>query len=328
MITTVDSHTAGEPTRIVIGGFPRVPGKNMNEKRIYLQKELDFLRTLLMHEPRGHNDMFGAVLMEPEVSGADLGVVFMDGGGYLPMCGHGVIGVATVALEMGLVEAKEPVTTVALDTPAGIVYTRVNVEDLKVKSVTMKGLPSFFYTSSAIRVSNVGEVPVEISFGGNFFAIVNAKDIGIEIKSENVTELIQIGMKIRNAANLIPVEHPEIPYINKVELVEICGESTNPMADSRSIVVFGDGQVDRSPCGTGTCAKMATLYARGNLKLNEDFVHESVLGTLFIGRLIEETAVGDFKAVVPEVTGSAYITGIQQFIVDPSDPLKYGFCLG
>jgi len=192
----------------------------------------------------------------------------------------------------------------------------------------MKGLPSFFYTSSAIRVSNVGEVPVEISFGGNFFAIVNAKDIGIEIKSENVTELIQIGMKIRNAANLIPVEHPEIPYINKVELVEICGESTNPMADSRSIVVFGDGQVDRSPCGTGTCAKMATLYARGNLKLNEDFVHESVLGTLFIGRLIEETAVGDFKAVVPEVTGSAYITGIQQFIVDPSDPLKYGFCLG
>lgn len=329
-LTAIDSHTMGEPTRIVTGGIPNIPGKTMAEKKAYLEKHLDYIRTSLMHEPRGHKDMFGSIITTPTSPEADLGVIFMDGGGYLNMCGHGSIGTVTVAVETGMVRVTEPVTYVILDTPAGIIKARATVKDGAVQSTTIQNVPAFLFKSDEnIHVPEVGEVRADIAFGGSFFAIVSAKELGIKVDATNVDELTRIGMAIKKAANeQIKVQHPEKAHINSIDLVEIYDDPSNPEADLKNVVIFGEGQADRSPCGTGTSAKMATLFAKGKLKLNEEFVYESITGTMFRGRLIGETAVGDFKAVVPEITGNAYITGFNQFVISPHDPLKFGFLLG
>lgn len=328
-ITAIDSHTMGEPTRIVTGGIPSIPGKTMAEKKEYLAKNLDNVRTAIMLEPRGHNDMFGSIITTPCSDEADIGIIFMDGSGYLNMCGHGTIGAMTALVELGYVPVKEPITEVVLDAPAGIVHGKVKVENNKAVEVSFKNVASFLYKEDVvIDVPEVGKIKADISFGGSFFCIVEAKQMELDLDGKNSKKIIEVGMKILKAANeQIKVQHPELKHINTIDLVEIYGPAKMPGSTLRNAVIFGDGQLDRSPCGTGTSAKMALLYAKGELKKDELFVYESVIGTQFKGRIVETFEKNGYKCITPEITASAFITGINQFLIDPEDPLKYGFSL-
>lgn len=328
-IHAIDSHTMGEPTRVVIGGIPKIPGKTMAEKKKYLETNMDYLRTAIMLEPRGHNDMFGSIITTPTNEEADFGIVFMDGGGYLNMCGHGSIGAVTIAIETGMVSVEEPITEVVMDTPAGMVRAKAKVENGKVKEVSIVNVPAFHYKKDIeVDIPELGKITLDISFGGSFFAIVDVKQLGIAVEPKNTQLLIDAGLKIRDAINKsVKIEHPVLKHIKTVDLVEIYDEPRNPDAHLRNVVIFGQGQVDRSPCGTGTSAKLATLYSKGKLDVNEYFVYESILGTTFKGRIIDTTKVGDYDAIVPEITGSAYITGFSHFVIDEEDPVKYGFVL-
>jgi proline racemase/trans-L-3-hydroxyproline dehydratase len=320
----IDTHTAGEPTRVVIAGVPFLRG-TMAEKRHQLQAEYDFIRTTLMHEPRGHADMFGAIITAPVHPEADIGVVFMDTGGYLAMCGHGSIGVVVVALTTGLVPRVAPTTEVLLDTPAGLIHARARVEDGHIREVSVENVPAFLYRQGVEVETPSGPVQLDIAFGGNFFALVPAKSLGLRIELAYLPELIERGMAIRAAVNdQIAVVHPAQPHIDTIDLVEIYEDLEGDEADCRNVVIFGEAQADRSPCGTGTSAKMAALYARGQLDLEQTFVNESIIGTRFIGRLLREEQAEELTVVVPEITGQAYVIGSQQFVVDADDPLKFG----
>lgn len=272
--------------------------------------------------------MFGSILTNPTVDEADFGIIFMDGGGYLNMCGHGTIGAVTAAIETGMVEMVEPVTKVVLEAPAGIVRAEAEVKNGKVQKVAFVNVPAFLYKKDQKVVLDGKEITFDISFGGSFFAIVNAKQLGLEIKPENTTALTDIALKLRDVINAeIEIQHPTLAHIKTVDLVEIFDEPTHPEATYKNVVIFGQGQVDRSPCGTGTSAKMATLHAKGELKVGEKFVYESILGTLFYGEVVGTDKVGEYDAVIPKVAGSAYITGFNHFVIDETDPVKYGFVL-
>ena len=329
MVNAIDTHTMGEPTRIITSGIPNLKGSTMAEKKEFLIDEMDYIRTALMHEPRGHRDMFGAIITQPASTWADLGVIFMDAGGYLNMCGHGTIGTVTAALETGMIEPAEPFTQVTLDTPAGLVTARATVEDRRVGEVSFTNVPSFLYKEDVeVDVPDIGKLTIDISFGGSFFALVKADDLGLEIIPKNATELSKVGLKIRDAVNQqVQIQHPLLTKITTCDLVEIYGDPVKPDSTARNVVIFGDGQVDRSPCGTGTCAKLAALYAKGQIKKDELFVYESILGTQFKGKVLGEEKVGDFDAIIPEITASAYITGLNTYVIDDRDPLKHGFVL-
>jgi len=334
VFSVIDSHTAGEPTRVIVDGFPDIPGTTMAEKKEYIVKHYDDYRTALMFEPRGHNEMFGAVILPPTVDGADLGLIFMDGGGYLNMCGHNAIAAVTIAFEVGLVKRKGQgeMEIIVLETPAGLVKAGAYFDDCgkRVKEVSFNNVKSFLYKENQkIDLLGIGEITFDISFGGSFFVIIHASELGLKIIPDNARLLTKLGMKIRDAVNeQIKVQHPTLSHIKTVDLVEIYDDPTHPDADYKNVVIFGDGQLDRSPCGTGTSAKMATLHAKGELKLGDKFVYESILGTLFTGVIWEETEVDGITAIVPEITGSSYITGFTNFVVDPNDPVKHGFKLG
>lgn len=327
--TVVDSHTVGEFTRIVLSGFPELEGNTMMERKNFLVNHCDDYRTALMLEPRGHHDMFGAIVTEPISPEADLGVIFMDTGGYLNMCGHGTIGTATVAVETGLVPVTEPYTEVVLEAPAGIIRTKVKVENGKAVEVTLTNVPAFLYKDNlTVEVDGV-TIPYCISFGGSFFALVDASKLGYNIGPSAVPALQKLGMKMLEKINKeVQVQHPTLD-ITTVDLVEFYGPTPNPEnADMRNVVIFGEAQADRSPCGTGTSAKLATLYAWDEIKVGEEFRYESFTGSVFRGVIKEETTIADYKAVIPQITGSAYITGLGTYVIDPTDPLKYGFSIG
>ena len=331
LITAIDAHVAGEPIRVITSGLPHLPGSSVAEKRRHMERHHDRLRTALMHEPRGHKDMYGAVLVPPVHPDADLGVFFMDGSEYLPMCGHGSIGVATVAVETGLVPATEPETTLTMETPAGLVTARARLRDASVESVTIRNVPSFLHTADAhIRVPGLSTpLTLDVAYGGAFFALVDAEPFGQPLDAAHVHEWIAWGLAVKQAVNeQMEVRHPDadIP-LRGVELVELHAPPMSPGSDARSLTVFGDGQADRSPCGTGTSAVLAARHARSQIGLNDPFVNESVLGTRFTGRLVAETTVGPYRAVVPEITGSAWIVGFHQFVLDNTDPLGGGFRL-
>ncbi len=328
-IHAIDSHTMGEPTRIIIGGIPKIPGNTMPEKKEYLEKNLDNLRTATMLEPRGHADMFGSIITEPCNKEADFGIIFMDGGGYLNMCGHGSIGAMTVAVETGMVEAVEPVTHIKMEAPAGLILGEVKVENGRAREVSIVNVPAFLYKSDVeIEVPGLGKVIVDISFGGSFFVLVSAVQLGVELDPKNINKLRDFGLQIREIVNkTVPMQHPTLSHIKTADLVEIYGPAQHPDADYKNVVVFGNGNIDRSPCGTGTSAKMATLYSKGHLKVGEEFIYESILGTLFKGKILDTLKVGEFEAVTPQITGSAYITGFNHFVIDENDPVKYGFTL-
>ncbi|MGN0169876.1 MAG: proline racemase family protein [Lachnospiraceae bacterium] len=330
VMQVVDSHTVGEFCRIVIGGAPEPEGSTMIEKKKFMESKYDHLRTALMLEPRGHQEMFGAFFCEPVHKEADFGVIFMDTGGYLNMCGHCTIGSVTVAIEAGLVESHEGENEVVLDAPAGLIRTKAIVKNGKVESVTLTNVPSFMYKDNLSINIDGKDIPFAISFGGSFFALVDTTKLDIgEINAKNIRAYTDLGMKMLEEINRqVPVQHPELD-INTVDLVEFYGPTPNPdKADTRNVVIFGDRSADRSPCGTGTSAKVAAMYYWGELKVGEKFVNESFIGSLFTGEIIDTTKVAEFDAVIPTVTGSAYLTGFGTYLIDSLDPLKYGFEVG
>ena len=319
----VDTHTAGEPTRVVTN-FPPVHGATMADIKKEMQTNHDWFRQFLLREPRGHTDMFGAILFPPVRKNCDIGVIFMDNGGYLDMCGHGIIGLVTCIVQIGLIEPK---AEILIDTPTGAIATRIDYHNNRVRSVSFQNVPAFKVRTTKVNIEG-RLTPVDIAFGGNFFAHVYASSLGITLEPSSKGVIIDLALKIRREVNAREkVAHPQQPQINKVELVEFSAPPKSEGADARNVVVFGQGQIDRSPCGTGTCAKMALLHSEGKLKIGETFVHEGILQTKFTGRLLRETKVGDYHAVLPEITGSAYITGRSRLVYDDKDPLIQGFLL-
>lgn len=324
----VDSHTEGMPTRVVTGGVGVIPGSTMAERRLHFIEHMDHVRTLLMYEPRGHAAMSGAILQPPTRPDADFGVLFIEVSGLLPMCGHGTIGVATVLVETGMVPVTEPVTTVRLDTPAGLVRAEVRVEDGVAKAVSLTNVPAYCAAlDREVKVPGFGVVPYDLAFGGNFYAFVELDALGLPFDRERKDDLLKAGLAIMEAINSTDrPTHPLQPEIGGVKHVHL----TAPGSDgrhSRHAMAIHPGWFDRSPCGTGTSARMAQLHARGQLPLHQDFVNESFIGTRFTGRLIEETEVGGVPAVVPVITGRAWITGTAQYFLDPDDPFPGGFLM-
>lgn len=326
LFSAVDSHTEGMPTRVVTGGFAPIPGETMNDKRLYFQENLDHLRRLLMTEPRGHGAMSGSILMPPTRDDCDFGVLYIEVSGLLPMCGHGTIGTATVLVETGMVEVVEPVTTIRLDTPAGLVIARVAVSDGHADSVTIENVPSYTERLDAkVEVPGLGTVPYSLAFGGNFYAMVDLDDVGIEFDRKHKQDILQAGLKIMDAINESqPPKHPTIEGLDHVHHVEFIAPGSTAEYSRHAMAIY-PGWFDRSPCGTGTSARMAELYSRGELPLETDFINESFIGSQFTGRLIAETKVGEYDAVIPTITGRAWVTGIGQYLLDPSDPFPEGF---
>lgn len=331
LITAVDSHTEGMPTRVVTSGFGTVPGKSMFEKKRYVEENLDYLRTRLMFEPRGHSSMSGSILLPPTNPEADLGVVFIEVSGCLPMCGHGTIGTVTVALETGLLPRTEPVTYVTLDTPAGLVQAEATIENDKVKRVKIRNVPAFLYRQDVtVDVPGFGPLTLDLAYGGNFYAILPAESVGLSLETRLTQQLIEAGMRIMAATSeQVKIEHPVNPGINELKHVLFTGPADVEGADAKNAVIIYPGTVDRSPCGTGTSARMAQLNGRGQLPLNQPFVHESLIGTTFTGELVEEVQLtSEVRAVVPTIAGRAWITGFNQLVLDPDDPFPAGFLVG
>ena len=335
-IRTIDAHAAGEPLRLVTGGFPAPAGASMLDKRAWVREHCDWLRTALMHEPRGHADMYGAVLTEPCSEGAHAGVLFMHNEGYSTMCGHGVVAVCTIALERGLIGVPDTPPAIVLESPAGLVHARAvraapTDEDpapSRVSAVAFENVPSFVYRAGLPVEANDRTVPVDVAFGGAFYAIVDSEAVGVPLRRDALATLRQTGMDIaRGVERVLRVTHPLNPGLEGVYGTIFTGMAEAGGADLRNVTVFADRQVDRSPCGTGTAAVMAVLDAMGLLDEERPFAHESLAGTLFHGRLLRRTAVGEFEAIVPEIEGSAWITGEHTFLIDDADPLRHGFLL-
>ncbi|MFD6698982.1 MULTISPECIES: proline racemase family protein [unclassified Microbacterium] len=326
VIQAVDSHTEGMPTRVVTGGVGRIPGATMNDRRLYAMEHLDGLRGFLMNEPRGHASMSGALLQPPARDDADWGVVFIEASGFLPMCGHGTIGVATVLVETGMVEVTEPVTEIRLDVPAGLVIARVAVEDGRAVNVTIENVPSFVdRLDERIQVPGIGEITYSVAFGGNYYALVDLEEVGLPFDRARQDDIVRAGLQIMEAINTqAPPVHPVLEGANHVHHVEFIAPGSDAVR-SRHAMAIHPGWFDRSPCGTGTSARMAELHARGELALDTPFVNESFIGTEFIGRLVGETRVGERPAVVPTITGRAWVTGLGQYILDGDDPFPEGF---
>ena len=324
----VDSHTEGMPTRVVVGGVGVLPGTTMEERRQYMMKEADHLRTWLMYEPHGHSAMSGSIVQPPTRPDADWGVVYIEVSGCLPMCGHGTIGTATVLVETGMVEVTEPETVIRLDTPAGLVIARVHVKGARAKSVTIENVPSFVTELDAIiEVPGVGAVRYDMAYGGNFYAIVELSELGRAFGKEHAPELLELGLSIMNAINTTnPPTHPENPAIDHVNHVQLVAADSTAQFSRHAMAIY-PGWFDRSPCGTGTSARGAQLVARGQLAIGEPLINESIIGTRFTGRAIGTTTVSGIPAILPEITGRAWITGTSQHMLAPDDPFPAGFLL-
>ncbi|HEY0168782.1 MAG TPA: proline racemase family protein [Jatrophihabitans sp.] len=322
----VDSHTEGMPTRVIVGGVGVLPGDTMAQRRVNFMQNMDDLRTLLMFEPRGHAAMSGAILQPATRPDCDWGVLYIEVSGCLPMCGHGTIGVATVLVETGMVPVVEPVTTIRLDTPAGVVVAEVAVCDGAARAVTIRNVASFSLAlDQQVDVPGLGAVDYDIAFGGNFYAILELDKLGLTFDRAQQQGIAEAGLAIMEAINTSksPV-HPEDPDITGCHHVQFLAPGSTARHSRHAMAIY-PGWFDRSPCGTGTSARMAQLHARGELGLHTDFVNESFIGTRFIGRLVEQTTVGDLSAVVPAITGRAWITGTAQYLLDPTDPFPAGF---
>ena len=341
-IQTIDAHAAGEPLRLITSGFPAPVGKTMLQKRDWLREHCDPLRRALMCEPRGHTDMYGAVLTEPCTKAAHAGVLFMHNEGYSTMCGHGIIAVCTIALERGLISVAGESHAVVFESPAGLVRARVvpgphgarrpppstGAPGRRIDGVAFENVPSFVLRAGLPISIGDRVIPVDVAFGGAFYAIVDSEAVGIPLRREALGRLRRVGMEIARAVErAVPVTHPTEPGISGVYGTVFTGMAERAEADLRNVTVFADQQVDRSPCGTGTAAVMAVLDAMGLLSPDHAFVHESIVGTLFRGCVRRRAAVADHDAIIPEIEGSAWITGEHTFLIDDDDPLKEGFLL-
>jgi proline racemase len=330
VLSTVESHTEGMPTRVVTGGVGVIPGETMSDRRRWFMANSDGLRKLLMNEPRGHAAMSGAVLQPPTRPDADYGVLYIEVSGCLPMCGHGTIGVATVLVETGMVDVVEPVTTIRLDTPAGLVTVDVQVTGGAATAVTLTNVPSFLLERDAsVKVDGFGDVHYDMAFGGNFYAILPISSLGLPFDRGRKQEILEAGLAVMAAVNEqrrpVHPDNPEIDVCHHVQLVAPGSDARH----SRHAMVIHPGWFDRSPCGTGTSARVAQLHALGELPLGAEFVNESFIGTRFVARAVRETQIGPesgpLPALVPTITGRAWVTGTAQYHLDPTDPFPEGF---
>jgi proline racemase len=328
-ITTVDAHTAGEPFRVITGGYPDLPGDTILERRRYAREHLDHLRTALMWEPRGHADMYGCIVTPPVSPGADLGVLFMHNEGYSTMCGHGIIGIAKVALETGLLPMAAPETTIRIDTPAGLVTAYAKVDGGQVTSVRFRNVPSFVLAlDQTVEVPGLGRVRYDVAFGGAFYAYVQAEEAGVTCTPDDFRSLIEKGIAIKRAIMTSrPIPHPFEEDLGFLYGTIFIGPPLGEGAHSRNVCVFAEGEVDRCPTGTGVSARLAIHHARGEIGVGEPMVVESIIGTGFTGHIVETTTFGPYPAVIPEIEGTAHITGRHEFVIDPADPLRDGFIL-
>lgn len=325
-VKTIESHTEGMPTRVVVDGIGEIPGNTSFEKRAYFIEHMDYLRQWLMFEPRGHGAMSGAIIQRSTRPDADIGVVYIEVSGCLPMCGHGTIGLATVLVEKKLVPVTEPITTIRLDTPAGLVVVNVSVQDGKALSVTITNVPSFLYQKNqTVLVPNFGEIKYDMAYGGNFYAIIPIEQVGLEFKRENGGKFLEAGLAISDAINEQnrPV-HPENPEIAICHHIDFITPGDNPLHWKNAMAIY-PGWFDRSPCGTGTSARLAQLVADGQFKDSDVLINESWIGSRFEGRIKEHTQVAGFDAIVPTITGRAWIMGEATWILDSTDPFPDGF---
>ena len=342
VIHAVDLHACGEHGRVIVGGVADVPGKSMFEKMQYLEKHKDGLRKLMLREPRGYPAANCNLILPPTVAEADAGYVIMEQVEYPPMSGTNTICVATALIETGMVKVTEPVTKLKLESPAGIIEITAEVQHGKVTGVTFLNVPAFaVYLDETIDVPNVGKISVDVAWGGMFYVIAQANDLGVRLIPEEAGKIARIGEMVKTAAReQLPCVHPENPQVSGITIGVISAPADRPDATLKNAAVVSTGELnwqrpetwtaalDRSPCGTGTSAKMAALHAKGKLALQEDFHHEGILGTIFTGRLVDTCKVGDYDAVVPTIKGQAWITGFAQYVVSPQDPFPEGFTIG
>ncbi len=327
-ITVVDSHTMGEPARVIISGPIGIKGNTVREKRDYLQNNMDYFRTIVINEPRGHSGMFAVLVTETSHPNADAGLIYMDNLGYVNMCVHATVAAAVVLLEAGLIHGSTPDTSLTFETPSGLVSVRAEYDCGKVKRVHLINVPSVLLLSDAEVEVRGKRLIMDISYGGNIFAIVSAEQLGIPVRQTHIDELIGWGMDIRTAANeQLQVQHPENEALRNVHQVLIFGEPTQKEANAKNIIISGYGKVDRSPCGTGTCARLAALYAKGEWQSGDVFINEGIIGTCFHCRILEEVQVGELRGIIPQISGNAYITGFNTLLLDERDPLLHGFML-
>ena len=328
-VLAIDAHTEGEPLRVILGGFPELAGDTILERRRHARERYDSLRTALMWEPRGHADMYGCVVLPPETEEADFGVLFTHNEGFSTMCGHGIIGVTRVVLDLGLFPKIEPVTSLGIDTPAGFVRAFAKVSGGTVTDVYFHNVASWVVELDAsVEVPEIGRVRYDLAFGGAFYAYVDAGALGLSLSPDNAQALIDAGRVIKRAVmDTRPIDHPTDPDLGFLYGTIFVGASHDLANHSRNVCVFADGEVDRSPTGTGVSGRLAIHHARGELSSGEAITVESIIGSTFTGRVVEETTFGGRPAIVPEVEGRAYITGRQELLIDPRDPLGSGFLL-
>jgi len=330
MITVVETHSSGETTKVVVRGFPRIAGKTMWEKTKYCQEHFDDIRRALMTQPRGFSGILGAVVTEPTSPKADYGVIFTYTGGYFNSCGDSTFSVTKALIEQGMVEVKEPFTEVVLDTAAGLVRVKAKVKDGNVGTISFQGPPSFYQESSVINVPDIGKIHADIAFGGLYYAFIDPEEVGIKVAPQNAKELIRVGMHILKSANKqVKVKHPVNPELKEIELVTFSTKPAKSGHHFKHANVYAN-TICVSPAGTSVSAKLATLIAKGRLRVNEDLIVESLVhpDLTMIGRAIKKVKVGNYTAVIPELSARAYVIGIQQCFLEEEDPIKYGFALG
>ena len=329
-IKTIDLHTGGEPLRVIVDGLPKLEGKNLLEYRRNVKENHDYLRTALMLEPRGHADMYGCILLPPNDENGDFGILFLHNEGYSTMCGHAIIAITKLAVEMNWVKKVAPTTKVVIDAPCGRIESYAKIEGGSVSSVYFHCVPSFVVQlNQKIHVSGIGEVTYDLAYGGAFYAYVNGDKYGIRLAEDNYSELVQKGMAIKKAlmAKNTNIKHPFEEDLSFLYGTIFIGDSLAEGVDSRNVCIFAEGQVDRSPTGSGLSGRMAIHHKRKELSLKQEMTIESIIGTTFKGSVVKEEKYGQFDAVIPKIEGTAYVVGQNEFLIDPKDPLKHGFIL-
>ncbi|WP_139343354.1 proline racemase family protein [Virgibacillus siamensis] len=328
IISTVDLHVAGEPLRIIKSGVPPIKGRTQPDRRAYCMEHLDGLRKTLMNEPRGHHGMYGCIITSPATEEADFGVLFMHNEGWSTMCGHGIIAVVTMVIETGEYMVEDGHRKFIIDSPAGQVVAYAHCEGKQVIHVSFENVASFLYEKDyPVKIDNQ-EITADIAFGGAFYAIIDSNELHVQLDHESLPKLQSLGMKIKYAIEAtINIQHPLQDDLKGIYGVIFSGNPSNSNADLKNVTIFADHQIDRSPCGTGTSARVAALYANGELEKSESFFHESITGGVFQSAVIADAKVTSFDAVIPEVSGTASITGFHQFVVDERDFLPEGFLI-
>lgn len=323
-------HTGGEPLRVILQGYPEIQGDTVLAKRQYLKEHLDHLRTALMHEPRGHADMYGCLIVEPNDEGADFGIIFLHNEGYSTMCGHAIIAIGTLAIKLGWVPLTDPETTIKIDAPCGRITAFVKHEGSKVESVRFHCVPSFVLaTDVTIDIPALGPVTLDIAYGGAFYAYVQARDLNLTLDQSQYRLLIERGMQVKRAvmASKLSIAHPFETDLSFLYGTIFIDESDTPGIDSRNVCIFADGEVDRCPTGSGVSGRMAIHHLKQELPLGDSMQIESITGSVFSGKVVRTTKYGDYPAVIPEVQGQAFITGRHEFLIEEDDPFKHGFFL-